>query len=55
MASVALLKENPNPTEEQVRMDLEGNLCRGTGYQKIVDSVLWAAENPEGIPAGGAA
>jgi carbon-monoxide dehydrogenase small subunit len=55
MASVALLKENPNPTEEQVRMDLEGNLCRCTGYQKIVDSVLWAAENPEGLPAGGAA
>ena len=54
MASVALLKDNPNPTEEQIRMDLEGNLCRCTGYQKIVDSVLWAAENPDGLPAEGA-
>lgn len=55
MASIALLKDNPNPTEEQIRMDLEGNLCRCTGYQKIVDSVLWAAENPDGLPVGGEA
>ena len=43
MAAVDLLKENPNPTEEQVREGLEGNLCRCTGYQNIVRAVLKAA------------
>ncbi|MGH9833719.1 MAG: (2Fe-2S)-binding protein [Blastocatellia bacterium] len=43
IASVGLLKENPNPTEEQIRHGLEGNLCRCTGYQHIVDSVKYAA------------
>jgi len=44
MAAKALLDENPNPTEEEVRWALSGNLCRCTGYQNIVRSVLWAAE-----------
>ena len=44
MAAKALLDENPNPTEEDVRWALSGNLCRCTGYQNIVRSVLWAAE-----------
>ncbi len=44
MASKALLDENPNPTEEDIRWGLSGNLCRCTGYQNIVKSVLWAAE-----------
>jgi carbon-monoxide dehydrogenase small subunit len=44
MASKALLDENPNPTEEDIRWALAGNLCRCTGYQNIVKSVLWAAE-----------
>jgi len=44
MASVSLLKENPNPTEEEVRIGLEGNLCRCTGYHNIVQSVLAAAK-----------
>ena|ERR1700722_466861 len=44
MASKALLAENPNPTEEDIRWGLSGNLCRCTGYQNIVKSVLWAAE-----------
>jgi carbon-monoxide dehydrogenase small subunit len=44
MASVALLKDNPNPTEDQIREGLEGNLCRCTGYQNIVASVQNAAE-----------
>ena len=44
MASVSLLKENPRPTEEQVRAGLEGNLCRCTGYHNIVKAVLAAAE-----------
>lgn len=43
MASISLLKENPNPTEEEVRIGLEGNLCRCTGYHNIVKSVLAAA------------
>ena len=44
MASISLLKENPHPTEEEVRIGLEGNLCRCTGYHNIVKSVLAAAE-----------
>jgi carbon-monoxide dehydrogenase small subunit len=44
MAAVGLLAENPDPTEEQVREGLEGNLCRCTGYHNIVRAVLLAAE-----------
>jgi carbon-monoxide dehydrogenase small subunit len=44
LASKALLERNPNPTEDEVRWALSGNLCRCTGYQNIVKSVLWAAE-----------
>jgi carbon-monoxide dehydrogenase small subunit len=44
MAAVSLLDENPNPTEEEVRGAISGNLCRCTGYQHIVDAVLYAAE-----------
>ncbi len=43
MAATSLLAENPNPTEEDVRIGLEGNLCRCTGYHNIVKSVLAAA------------
>jgi carbon-monoxide dehydrogenase small subunit len=43
MAAADLLSENPNPTEEEVRDGLEGNLCRCTGYQNIVRAVLRAA------------
>ena len=43
MAATSLLNENPNPTEEEVRIGLEGNLCRCTGYHNIVKSVLAAA------------
>ena len=43
MAAADLLRENPHPTEEQVREGLEGNLCRCTGYQNIVRAVLKAA------------
>ena len=43
MAASSLLEENPNPTEEDVRLGLEGNLCRCTGYHNIVKSVLAAA------------
>jgi carbon-monoxide dehydrogenase small subunit len=44
MACKAILNENPNPTEEDIRWGLAGNLCRCTGYQNIVKAVLWAAE-----------
>ena len=43
MAATSLLNENPNPTEEDVRLGLEGNLCRCTGYHNIVQAVLAAA------------
>ncbi len=43
MAATSLLEENPSPTEEEVRLGLEGNLCRCTGYHNIVKSVLAAA------------
>ena len=44
LAAKALLEKNPNPTEDEVRWAPSGNLCRCTGYQNIVKSVLWAAE-----------
>lgn len=44
MASCALLKDNPSPTESEIRHGIEGNLCRCTGYQNIVASVQYAAE-----------
>jgi carbon-monoxide dehydrogenase small subunit len=44
MSAIALLERNPDPTEDEVRWALSGNLCRCTGYQNIVKSVLWAAE-----------
>jgi carbon-monoxide dehydrogenase small subunit len=40
MTMTAFLKENPAPTEAEVREALSGNLCRCTGYQNIVDAVL---------------
>jgi len=43
LASLDLLKRNPNPTRDEVREGLAGNLCRCTGYQKIVDAVEAAA------------
>jgi aerobic-type carbon monoxide dehydrogenase small subunit (CoxS/CutS family) len=43
MAATSFLRENPNPSEEEVREGLEGNICRCTGYQGIVDAVLDAA------------
>ena len=43
MAAVSLLEENPNPSEAEIRLALEGNLCRCTGYQNIVRAVCAAA------------
>jgi carbon-monoxide dehydrogenase small subunit len=50
ISAVALLERNPDPTEDEVRWALSGNLCRCTGYQNIVKAVLWAAAK---MPAGG--
>ena len=49
MAAVSLLKEQPHPSEAEVREGLEGNLCRCTGYHNIVKAVLAAAD--EEVPA----
>jgi carbon-monoxide dehydrogenase small subunit len=51
MAATDLLRRNPNPSEEEVRHALEGNLCRCTGYHNIVKAVLAAAEHGEEVPA----
>jgi len=48
MQSIDLLRDNPSPTEHEVRDGLEGNLCRCTGYQNIVKAVLAAAEATPG-------
>jgi carbon-monoxide dehydrogenase small subunit len=48
IAARALLEKNPNPTETEVRYWLAGNLCRCTGYHKIVEAVLDAAEEMRG-------
>jgi carbon-monoxide dehydrogenase small subunit len=51
----ALLDNNPEPSEDDVRWGLSGNLCRCTGYQNIVKAVLWAAEKERAAHAAGAA
>jgi len=49
--ATALLRENPAPTEAEVRTHLQGNLCRCTGYQKIIEAVLDAARQVQGAAA----
>ncbi|WP_448626424.1 (2Fe-2S)-binding protein [Geodermatophilus sp. URMC 64] len=48
MASIDLVKDNPDPTEDEVREGIEGNLCRCTGYQNIVRAVQQAAREMSG-------
>jgi aerobic carbon-monoxide dehydrogenase small subunit len=48
MTTVYLLQTNPNPTEDEIKHALEGNICRCTGYVNIVKSVQWAAERMGG-------
>ena len=48
MAAADLLRDNPSPTEQEVREGLEGNLCRCTGYQNIVRAVMRAASVSQG-------
>jgi carbon-monoxide dehydrogenase small subunit len=43
LVTSALLEENPDPTEEEIRWAISGNICRCTGYQNIVKSVQWVA------------
>jgi aerobic carbon-monoxide dehydrogenase small subunit len=52
MAAADLLRENPSPSEEEVRLGLEGNLCRCTGYQNIVRAVRRAAAEMSSEVAG---
>jgi carbon-monoxide dehydrogenase small subunit len=49
MASYQLLQRHPNPTDEQIRHGLEGNLCRCTGYQHIVKAVQHAAKTMQNV------
>ncbi len=51
LAGIDLLKRNPDPTAEEVRDDMGGNVCRCTGYQKIVESVLGAAREMNEVPS----
>jgi 4-hydroxybenzoyl-CoA reductase subunit gamma len=44
MSAVGLLERNPSPSAEEVRFAIGGNLCRCTGYSKVVESILAAAE-----------
>jgi carbon-monoxide dehydrogenase small subunit len=48
MASYDLLNRNPNPTEQEIRHGLAGNMCRCTGYHNIVKAVQYAAEKGRG-------
>ena len=52
MAAYALLKENPSPSEEEIKRGLEGNLCRCTGYRKIVDAIEDLARQADAVGAG---
>lgn len=61
MTARALLDRNPDPSEEEIREAISGQICRCTGYSSIVRSVRWAAEHeaadapqPQPVPAGGA-
>ena len=54
IAAVGLLKENPNPTEQQIREGIAGNYCRCTGYENIVNAIQYAAK-PYGPKGKGAA
>ena len=47
MASAGLLSQNANPSEDEIREGLKGNLCRCTGYHNIVKAVRWAAEQSQ--------
>jgi aerobic carbon-monoxide dehydrogenase small subunit len=47
----ALLDANPNPTDEEIKVAISGQICRCTGYKNIIAAVRWAAEHPEEVTA----
>jgi carbon-monoxide dehydrogenase small subunit len=51
LVSAALLEDNPDPSEEEIRWAISGNICRCTGYQNIVKSVQWAARKRQEVQA----
>jgi carbon-monoxide dehydrogenase small subunit len=51
MAAADLLKNNPNPSDDEIRHGLEGNLCRCTGYENIVKAVRYAADKMSAVTA----
>jgi carbon-monoxide dehydrogenase small subunit len=53
MSAAALLQTHPDPTDEEIKQALEGNLCRCTGYVNIVESIRWAAEHMRGDHVSG--
>lgn len=48
LTAKAILDQNPNPTKEQIRKDMEGNICRCTGYNRILEAILLAARRMNG-------
>jgi len=55
MSAAATVQDNPDATEEEIRVGLAGNLCRCTGYDKIVKAVLAVTQGTQAVPAGEAA
>jgi len=53
MSAKGFLAENPDPTEDEIRHGISGNLCRCTGYNKIVEAIQYAAEKIQAADAGG--
>jgi carbon-monoxide dehydrogenase small subunit len=53
MTARALLDANPDPSEEEIREAISGQICRCTGYQNIVKAIRWAAEHPATAPTPG--
>ncbi len=53
MTAVDLLNNNPNPTEDEIKHALDGNICRCTGYVNIIEAIKWAAERMRGHHVSG--
>jgi carbon-monoxide dehydrogenase small subunit len=53
MSAKGFLSENPSPTEDEIRHGISGNLCRCTGYNKIVEAIQYAADKLQAAGAGG--
>jgi carbon-monoxide dehydrogenase small subunit len=55
MTARALLDHNPNPTEQEIRTAISGQICRCTGYKNIVSAIRWAAEHEAAMTSGSSA